>query len=195
MAASSSLLSTESEECPIDLAECATSLRRFFSRRVRTSWDVDDLVQESLSRFLVVNRDSLTHPFGYLFRIANNLLADRARRASNTPSLVVTLDEHDHPTVEPNQEDRLHLADLREQLELALDELPAKCREAFILRRFHALETPAIAARLNVSHRMVQKYLVRTMEHLHLRLRHREDARLDQSQRTGAVADAHPPRS
>jgi RNA polymerase sigma factor (sigma-70 family) len=177
VAKSNSLLPMESDELPVDLAECEARLRRFFLKRVNARWDVEDLVQESLARFIVASRNSLAQPFGYLFRIANNLLVDRARRASNMPTLVAVLDEKDHPVAEADQEDLLHLADLRTQLDLALDELPVKCREAFILRRFHAMDTPAIARRLNVSDRMVQKYLVRTMEHLHIRLIEREDAR------------------
>jgi RNA polymerase sigma-70 factor (ECF subfamily) len=193
VATNSSLVPTENDEHVIDLADCEASLRRYFTKRVRARWDVEDLVQESLARFIVASRSSLSQPFGYLFRIANNLLVDRARRASTAPTLVVMLSEHDHPVVRPEQEDLLHLADLRTKLELALDELPAKCREAFILRRFHAMDTPAIASRLNVSHRMVQKYLIRTMEHLHLRLRLREDPHVEVSQKPAGVADAHPP--
>jgi len=193
VATSSPLLPMEIGESTIDLEDCELSLKRFFNRRVRASWEVEDLVQESLTRFIAANKSSVSHPFGYLFRIANNLLVDRARRASNTPTLVTIANEHQHPVAAPNQEDSLHLADLRAQLEFALDELPVKCREAFILRRFHAMDTPAIADRLNVSHRMVQKYLIRAMEHLHYRLRQRGDPRLELSQRTEVVEDAHTP--
>ncbi|CAN5302719.1 RNA polymerase sigma factor [soil metagenome] len=164
-------MSTSGDERSIDLVDCETSLRRFFSRRVRTQWDVDDLVQESLTRFVVVGRRGvIAQPYGYLFRIANNLLVDRARRKSVTPVFVAATEEYEHSPTQPVQEDALHLEDLRLKLEQALDELPEKCREAFILRRFHEMDTPTIATRLDVSHRMVQKYLIRAMEHLHLRL-------------------------
>lgn len=125
-----------------------------------------------MTRFFVVSgKDQIQQPFGYLYRIAHNLLIDRARRDANAPSSLGTSDEGIQVGVRAEQEDGLHLADLHAALEKALDELPAKCREAFILRRFHNMDTPAIADRLNVSHRMVQKYLIRSMDHLHERLK------------------------
>lgn len=173
----STLLSiSRDDERRIDLADCEASLRRFFARRVRAQWDVEDLVQESLTRLMVVEqRGPIAQPFGYLFRIAHNLLVDRARRNGVMPVLVAGIEDYEHPAAQPEQEDALHLEDLRHQLEQALDELPVKCREAFILRRFHEMDTPTIAARLDVSHRMVQKYLIRAMEHLHLRLKKKDD--------------------
>ena len=170
-------MSLDSEERSIDLGGCETSLRRYFSRRVRQQWDVEDLVQESLARFIVVGRaEALAQPFGYLFRIANNLLIDHARRNATAGPVLAAAEHGEAVGTRAEQEDSLHLEDLHAALEEALDELPEKCREAFILRRFHDMDTPSIANRLNVSHRMVQKYLIRAMEHLQRRLRYREDS-------------------
>ena len=155
----------------IDLFRHQSVLRRFFASRVSPRCEVEDLVQEALTRYIVAQRGGdLSNPIGYLFRIANNLLVDRARRASRLPPHVGVLEEHEHPETRADQEDALHLADLRSQLHDALDELPRSCREAFILKRFHEVDTPAIASQLNVSHRMVQKYLAKATAHLTVRL-------------------------
>ena len=57
----------------------------------------------------------------------------------------------------------------REQLaavEIALSELPPRCREAFLLSRREGWASGRIAAHLGVSDRMVRLYLVRALEHL-----------------------------
>jgi len=153
------------------------AIRRFFSKRISTQCDVEDLVQESVARYIVANRrGTVEQPLGYIFRIAHNLLVDYARRNTVAAPIIAAPEEDVQVSVRANQEDALHLADLRQALDHALDELPEKCREAFILRRFHAMDTPAIADRLGVSHRMVQKYLIQAMEHLRQRLVSSEEA-------------------
>lgn len=170
-------LSFTEEQRDVDLRHYQRAVRQFFFRRVSAHSDVDDLVQESVTRFIVASRrDKVQQPLGYLFRIARNLLIDHARRNAGSGPASSVPDEEIHVAVRAEQEDALHLADLESALNEALDELPAKCREAFILRRFHAMDTPAIAEHLGVSPRMVQKYLIRSMAHLRQRLTTREDA-------------------
>lgn len=162
----------ESDENAIDFKVCETSLKRYFSRRVRGRWDVDDLVQDTLIRYYGSERSTtIEQPMPYLYRIANNLLIDNARRRAVATPAMEMLQHRQQSSARAEQEDAIHLGDLQTALEAALDELPPKCREAFILRRFHDEDTPAIANRLNVSHRMVQKYLIRAIEHLHERLK------------------------
>lgn len=157
----------------IDVRDYQVRLRSFFGRRARGHWDVDDLVQESLARFLVVcRRTVVAQPYGYIFRIANNLLVDRSRFDAIAHANLEngSGDEMDWPGVQPEQENRRRHDDLRMALDQALDELPDKCRDAFVLKRFHDLDTPTISRRLNISERMVQKHLVRATTHLHHRL-------------------------
>ena len=67
---------------------------------------------------------------------------------------------------------RLHSeADAREAaqeayVQIALSELPPRCREAFLLSRREGWASGRIAAHLGVSDRMVRLYLVRALEHL-----------------------------
>jgi RNA polymerase sigma factor (sigma-70 family) len=149
-------------------------LRRFFMRRVNKRGEVDDLVQEVLARLFHRSRQTLVEqPFGYLFRIANNLLVDEAR-AQAAGRIHASMSEDTDFPCPAQQEDRLNHDDLRDTVNLALDELPQKCRDVFIMRRFHDMDTPSIAKRLNISDRMVQKYLIRAMTHLHERINRAE---------------------
>jgi len=147
------------------------ALRSFFARRTRSA-DVDDMVQEALARFLAAQRrQDVDFPTAYLFRIASNLLADRRRREGGGTVVVDIADYHDVAAAPPDQEDRRRLADLQMQLEAALDELPLRCREVFVMRRFRDMTTPEIADRMGISHRMVQKHLTRALTHIYLRLK------------------------
>lgn len=159
-----------------DVRDYESSLRRYFSRRVGRHPEVDDLVQESLTRYFLSCRKAIVaQPYGYIFRIAKNLLIDRSRSHYAGPLHITPTDDEQWPAVPPEQENQRRYEDLHSALTRALEELPEKCRHAFILKRFHDLDTPAIAEKLNISPRMVQKYLVRAMSHLHSRLKKAEE--------------------
>ena len=56
-------------------------------------------------------------------------------------------------------------------LQRALAELPAACRDCFLLRKLEGLSHPEIAERLGVSRSMVEKHIVNAMKHCRVRLR------------------------
>lgn len=148
-----------------------SALRRYFARRVESVSEVDDLVQETFARMLAARRDDpVQSPLAYLFRIASNLLADRARGRIREKS--VPLCEEEIPPIPPTQEDWRRHQDLCIAYADALDELSSKCRLIFIMRRHDGLSTSQIARIKGISPRMVQKHLAHAMEHLHSRLRH-----------------------
>ena len=53
---------------------------------------------------------------------------------------------------------------------LALLELPEKCREIFVLHRVDGLSRAEIAARMGLGERMVRLYMARALEHVRRRL-------------------------
>lgn len=154
------------------------ALRAFISRRVGNRDLVEDLVQESYVRLLARVRENPVHePQAYLFRIASNLLADLGRSSKTALGASEPLPE-DLLEVPAEQEDERRRADLQLLLEQALDELSPRCRQIFVMRRFDELDTGAIAARLGISQRMVQKHLITAVSHLYQRLgHHRTDRR------------------
>ncbi|MNS33717.1 putative RNA polymerase sigma factor FecI [compost metagenome] len=158
-------------ERPIDAAllrRYERALREFFGRRVYSRDEVDDLVQEAFARLIESGgRRDVQFPAAYLFRIASNLIHDRGRRRARGP-VQEELDVDDAAlAVAPDQENRRRLEDLRNTLNVVLDQLPPKCRDAFIMRRFKNMTTPEIAGALGISHRMVQKHMTRAMIAIH----------------------------
>ncbi|MGE7199672.1 RNA polymerase sigma factor [Brevundimonas naejangsanensis] len=144
------------------------ALRDFFGRRVYSRDEVDDLVQEAFARLIESGgRRDVEYPAAYLFRIASNLIHDRGRRRARSP-VQAELDVEDAAlAVAPEQENRRRLEDLQMTLNAVLDQLPAKCRDVFVMRRFKNMTTPEIAGALGISHRMVQKHMSRALLALH----------------------------
>jgi RNA polymerase sigma-70 factor (ECF subfamily) len=146
------------------------ALRTFVARRLPDPEAVEDLVQEACTRLLARARECpVQEPQAYLFRIAGNLLIDRNRRGQAIEAQMLPLEE-DVASVAATQEDQRRFRDLQGQLAAALDELPSRCRDVFVLSRFDDMDNLAIAARLGISRRMVQKHLVRAVTHLYDRL-------------------------
>lgn len=154
------------------VADYQRTLQRYFGRRVREHQDVPDLVQETFVRLLASDRASdLQSPMAYLIRIGSNLVADRGRRRS--PLLNAhPVYEDDVVAVAPTQEQDIQYGDLQRAFESALAELPARCQQVFLMRRYDDMSTSEIAVKLDISHRMVQKYMVRAMSHFQRRLHH-----------------------
>ena len=147
-------------------------LMRYFRRHRADDADIEDLAQEALLRLLrsPVQADNAE---AYLVRIASNLLRDRLRRDhSQCAGLHDPL--HDNVTLLPSEEpDCGRVYEGRERLDrflAALDELPPRCRQIFLLQRYEGLTYTAIAKRLHVSVSAVEKHMMRALLHLQARL-------------------------
>ena len=161
---------------PADTAAGAAHFRpvllRYFRRHLDNESDAEDLAQEALLRILrsPVPPDNTE---AYLLRIASNLLRDRFRRdRSHHAALHEPLDAslHDHPADEPGSE---RVYEDRRRLDLflvALDQLPPRCRQVFLLQRYEGLTYAAIAKRLEISVSAVEKHMMRALQHFQARL-------------------------
>ncbi len=136
--------------------EQAPRLRRWLDARLRSSEEANDLVQDAFTRLLGSGaRDGLRQPEAFLNRIVRNLLIDRSRRVSNrTPH--VPIDEANEPATRATQEDAIELAQMRERYRTAVDALPPRTRQVFLLHRTDGLGYKDIATQLGISIRTVE---------------------------------------
>lgn len=151
------------------MAQYGVAIRRFFARRVRDHADVDDLTQQVFERLLKrAELSSITNVQGYLFQIAANLLAERAR--STARRTLVIREENATESLEPAEEltpERILLGrEACERIVAALQELPARVRAVFVLSRFEEMKAHEIAARLGVSISTVEHDMQRAVKHL-----------------------------
>jgi RNA polymerase sigma-70 factor (ECF subfamily) len=140
---------------------CSTLARE---RRTRSA-DADDVSQEACMRALEVSRpQAVRDPVRYLLKIARNLIVDRARKRVRDAALIETLAIVECDTRVSTDPERVFAGkqELRRVL-AAIGKLPPRCREAFILHRFHGLSYAAIARRMGVSTSMIEKHIAEAM--------------------------------
>lgn len=158
-------------------AELRQPLLRFFMRRVGDPAEADDLTQEAFARLLRQPRSqAVADSRAFVFRIAINLLRDRARRLAvrNSVTLVdlgsAPVNELTAEFVEDRHPERVLLAkeDVG-RLVHVLGELDERTRDIFILFRLEKMKQRDIAALYGISRSTVEKIIMRATLHLSLR--------------------------
>lgn len=136
-------------------------LMRYFRRRGIQAPDAPDLVQEvfeRLSRPEVLER--IERVDGYLFKTAANVATEHFRRRQ--VRLAYPIADHSEAMHRGEEFAPDRIAEGRQELELivgALNELPERMRNIFILARLENMPRAEIAARLGVSKRLVEQQL------------------------------------
>jgi len=147
---------------------------RFFAARSGSAVEAEDLVQELYLKVSNTEVDAdIANPRAYLFRLANNLMLDRARQARrsgarDTAYRQVTTETRGSEDIAdlPSVEAALAARQRLDQLTTRLRSLPAKTQEAFRLHKFEGLSHAETAARLGVSRSAVEKYISAALKHL-----------------------------
>lgn len=143
-------------------------LERYFRNRTPDPSEVDDLVQEVFAR--IAARDSeepIEHLSGFVFQVAHNVLADRARRRfARKAEAHVEFDPERHADEDFDPHRILTgKEDLRAATQ-ALLSLPHRTRTIFVLHRLEGRKSREVAAQLGISVSAVEKHMVRAMQHL-----------------------------
>lgn len=132
--------------------------------------DLDDLIQETYLRTLRAKKAGRARlSRAYLFVIARNAALDFFRR--RRVAAIDPVAEIDRLSVVEERPDAAEALSHDQELALlaeAVNALPVRCREVFILRRFEGASHRDIAQRLGISEHTVNAHLVTGM----LKLRH-----------------------
>jgi RNA polymerase sigma factor (sigma-70 family) len=143
-------------------------LLKFLVRRMSVSADAQDVAQEVYLRLLRVDRlDVIRRPRSYLLRIAANVLHEWRLQARWTQQMDRTLEEV------PSDDDLEHhtASMLRgERLWAEVSHLPMAPRIALILHTRDELTYEQIAIKMDVTPRMVKRYLLSAFARLRERL-------------------------
>src|SRR5580692_2835877 len=144
-----------------DVLPLEPSLMQFLRHNWRNTSDIADLRQEVYVRVLdAAQRQIPDSAVQFVFRTARNLLTDRMRREHVVPiEAAADMDALEIAVDEPSQDRVLMARDELRQLQTALDLLPPRCREAFVLRRVEGLTGRQIAARMGIGVATVSEHL------------------------------------
>jgi RNA polymerase sigma factor (sigma-70 family) len=162
-AASLARMTTEQDLRISDVVEREQSrLRRFIRRRVPDPADAEDILQDVFYRLVEANRllMPIEHVTGWLFRVARNRIADLFR--GQTPERFgddAVVSERDGvlaweellPSPDAGPEALYARSLLLDELDLALDELPAEQRDVFVAHELEGRSFRQMSAETGVS--------------------------------------------
>lgn len=129
-----------------------------------------DLLQES---YVILTRTaaatSIDHPRGFLYRTASNLALDHLRHNKIIERHQQAV-QHDEEPQQAAPESELADAQWRALLYQTIDELPPRCRDAFILHKIRGMSYREIAQLLDISESAVEKHIIKGLMHCRSRL-------------------------
>jgi len=142
------------------------SLLRFLKNRLRVAEDAADVAQEAYIRMMQYegSREVQSAP-SLLFRIAINVAHDLGRsEQSRRMSDHYPIDDMDLASDQPTPEREVAAAQDLEILYAAIDALPPKCQQVFLLSRAKRMTYPQIAVHCGISVKMVEKHISHALE-------------------------------
>jgi RNA polymerase sigma-70 factor (ECF subfamily) len=148
------------------------ALRRFLLRLLRCEDAAADVAQDAYLRLIrYAPRTAPDNPRAYLFQVAANAARDRLVRDQRRSRVVDGGPLPDSAACpRPDAEAEAMARDRLRVLAAAVDDLPPRCREVFLLSRLDGLGNGEIALRLGISRNMVEKHIIKAMLHCRRRL-------------------------
>lgn len=165
-------------------------LRRFFAVRLRNEADAADLAQEVFLRLMrMEHHETIRCPEAYLFTVASHVLHQHAvLRAAMPPSVDISevfaefqLSSSDDPAARAEGQQRLN------EVQHALERMPAKDSATLLLHRFAGLSIEEIGRELGVSRPAAKKYLARALTQCRNALEERDSGRTEPTREAMAV--------
>lgn len=140
-----------------------SDLRLYLRRQFPGIPDVDDMVQESFVRLLRAREHGhVACVRAYLFTIARNVATALLRRPRIFDENPIT--DLAFTRIVQSDADVVEQVSTRQEVALlldAIDTLPGRCREVFILRKLQGVSQRDIAQRLGISEQTVQVQVAR----------------------------------
>lgn len=121
---------------------------------------IDDILQEVFIRIWnnrkeIINSDTFN---SYIFTITRNLLLNELRSRLNNQKLKDNI-LHASLAEEYASFEKVEFAELKEKVDVLINELPAKQKEIFTLSRVEGMSNKEIAEKLNISAKTVEYHI------------------------------------
>lgn len=148
------------------LAHYYRELLNFCARTVKDRDAAADVVQESYARVLAVQQSgqAIPEPRALLHQTARRLMIDQHRRLQvRQHEDLDGLAEADQPRAPSHLQPEAIYAYVQHASALiaAIEALPPRCREAFVLNRFEGLSHQEVADHMGISKNMVAQHVIR----------------------------------
>lgn len=142
------------------------ALVRYLSIRLNSRQDAVEVAQEAYIRLMKLDSlESIGFVRAFLFRTATNIAIDRLRQRKRQSQNMETQKTLYSGIEEITPEQSLSAKQTLSKLHSALEDLPPKCRKAFMLYKFRNVGYKEISIQMNLSESMVRKYVTRGLVH------------------------------
>ncbi len=142
------------------------ALLRFLAGKLGSQQEAREIAQEAYVRLLSLHTPgAISYLRAFLYKTASNLAMDRLRNRTRHSRLDERHAARETLDLPAPPEAVVATAQEIAQLNAALDALPHKCRQAFLLHKFYGLSMVEVARRLEVTDRMVRLYITRALLH------------------------------
>ena len=162
------LAAGEADALEILLDQHWTSIARFAARALGDLDAAHDVCQEVFIRVWQEREDMGRAPEllrAYLYRTARNLVIDELRKRT-VRSHATGLEYHRYHGRLPDPDERLAAAEVGDAIAAALDALPPRRRDAFVLAYLHGLSYNEVAHIMGTSPATVKNQIAAALAHL-----------------------------
>lgn len=147
-------------------AQHQAALKRFISRFLPNSYDIEDVSQETFLRAFTTEKGrEIEQPKSFLFRIAKHVaLTKLTQKSRQITDYLEDFDESEVLLTEDSVEDELIA---RETLGIhceAVAGLPPQCRRVYLMRKVYGMSHKEIAGQLGIAVSTVEKHLIKGVE-------------------------------
>jgi RNA polymerase sigma-70 factor (ECF subfamily) len=142
------------------------ALRAWLGRRPAAGLEVDDIIQETYAMLVgLTGVEHIASPRAYAFRAAQSLILQAARRRrivriETTGDIERLARASDEPSPERQVSARQELRQIAD----SIASLPARCCEAFTLRKIEGMSQRDVARRMGISEGAVEKHVGRARQ-------------------------------
>ena len=155
-----------------------TRLEKFLARKLDSPEDAAEIAQDAFLRLHRMEQpEQLDNARAFLFQVASNLATDQLRRKTlhfrflnAEKNLAVDGEPLDINAIAASPEQIISAREKLDAIYGAVDELPFKTKQAFLLHRKNGLSYNDIAREMGVSVSSVEKYILQALKHCRARL-------------------------
>ena len=137
------------------------ALRRFISRFVQRTQDIDDVAQEAFMRaFRAEKGKPIEQPKSFLFRIAHNVaITELTKKSHQIIDYIADIDESAVVWLDDSVEEQVIAKELIGIHCEAVAQLPPQCRRVFLMRKVHGMSHKDISVELGIAISTVEKHM------------------------------------
>lgn len=147
------------------ISQHGPALLRFLTNKLNSQEEAAEVAQETYLRLYKLDKiDQCSNAKAFLFQAASNMAVDQLRRKSLHSKYLIS-EEQKAPQCGDSPENIINAQQQLQHIYHAIDELPVKCRQAFLLHRKSGLSYSDIAKEMNTSVSSVEKYILQALRH------------------------------